>query len=63
MLRLRNLLRITAPRWALSQFSLVSFADRSFDGRSLELEWLGFKLLIAIGRLPKDRTTRPRRSD
>lgn len=41
------------PRCATTKFGLVSFEERSLDGRALEIEWLGFKLLLAIGRLPR----------
>lgn len=40
------------PRCSTGTFGLVSFRERSFVGRAIELEWLGFKLLIAAGRLP-----------
>lgn len=62
MLRLRKLLRIATPRWASGKFGLVSFADCSFEGQSFELEWLGLKLLVAIGRMPKQRPSPPRNS-
>ena len=41
------------PAWSVTRFSLATFEERSVEGRGFELEWLGFKLLIAVGRLPQ----------